>query len=349
MWRILSYDIHNRNPTVISLAFHLEDQHSVMFDEQDLLDNVLHDPSINASMFLEWMKCNQRYEEARQLTYLDFPTRFVWNKDTKLWTLRKKFTGSIVRIHHVSPQTGELFYMRILLNKVKGPTSYEDIKTVEGNICSTFKETCYEMGLLDDDQEYINAIKESFCHILPNNNLAGLVRRAKLIIWDEAPMVKKICVETLDRTFRDIFRSTNPNSMETPFGGKVIVFGGDFRQILPVITKGKRENIVAATLNSSYIWDHVTVQRLTVNMRLSVGPSIESDQDNRKNVEEILNFADWLLKIGNGDVNLTEYGISEIEMLDDVLVNDVEDPIGSIISSVYPDYLNNLGNPTYYQ
>ncbi|XP_071695068.1 uncharacterized protein [Rutidosis leptorrhynchoides] len=150
----------------------------------------------------------------------------------------------------------------------------------------------------------INPTDESFCHILPNSNLADLVRKAKLVIWDEAPMVKKICVETLDRTLRDICRSTDPNSMEKPFGGKVIVFGGDFRQILPVITKGKRKDIVA------YLLVHVT---------------------------------------GNGEVNPTEDGIFEIEMSEYVLVNDVEDPIGSIISSVYPDYLNNLGNPTYYQ
>ncbi|XP_071729398.1 uncharacterized protein [Rutidosis leptorrhynchoides] len=49
-----------------------------------------------------------------------------------------------------------------------------------------------------------------------------------LIIWDEAPMVNRICIETLDRSLRDICRPINPNSMDTPFGGKVIVFGGDF-------------------------------------------------------------------------------------------------------------------------
>ncbi|XP_071692468.1 ATP-dependent DNA helicase PIF1-like [Rutidosis leptorrhynchoides] len=36
-------------------------------------------------------------------------------------------------------------------------------------------------------------------------------------------------------------------------------------------------------------------------------------------------------------------------MPDDVLVKDVADPIGSITSSIYPDFLENLGNPVYYK
>ncbi|XP_071708077.1 uncharacterized protein [Rutidosis leptorrhynchoides] len=161
VWRILAFDIHHRNPTVIWLAFHLEDQQSVIFDEQELIEDLLDAPSVNTSQFLEWMLCNQKMEAARSLIYVEFPTKFVWNKDTRKWTERKKFTGSIGRIHHVSPQTGELFYLRILLNKVKGPKCYEDIRTVNGQIYPTFKSACYAMGLLDDDQEYIDAIKDA--------------------------------------------------------------------------------------------------------------------------------------------------------------------------------------------
>ena len=52
-------------------------------------------------------------------------------------------------------------YMRILLNFVKGPTCYEDIRTINGVLYPTFKEACYTMGLLDDDKEYIDAIVEA--------------------------------------------------------------------------------------------------------------------------------------------------------------------------------------------
>jgi len=39
-------------------------------------------------------------------------------------------------------------------------------------------------------------------------------------------------------------------------GGKLIVFGGDFRQILPIISRGSKFDIVHATINSSYLCDH---------------------------------------------------------------------------------------------
>ncbi|XP_071740052.1 uncharacterized protein [Rutidosis leptorrhynchoides] len=84
-------------------------------------------------------------------------------------------------------------------------------------------------------------------------------------------------------------------------------------------------------------------------MRLSHISSGSSVEDNLKKVEDILKFADWLLNIGNGNVNPTEDGISKIEMPEDVLVNDVEDPIGFIIKSIYPQFLENLRNPAYYE
>ncbi|XP_058745886.1 uncharacterized protein LOC131618736 [Vicia villosa] len=76
-----------------------------------------------------------------------------------------------------------------------------------------------------------------------------LLRQGKLKFLDEAPMVNKWCLEALDKTLKDIM-SVSGNSSEV-FGGKVVVFGGDFRQILPVIPRGSRSDIVHATINAS--------------------------------------------------------------------------------------------------
>ena len=64
-------------------------------------------------------------------------------------------------------------------------------------------------------------------------------------------MAHKFCFEALERTLNDIMRKENKSN--PVFGGKVIVFGGDFRQILPVIPRGNRSNIVHATINASYL------------------------------------------------------------------------------------------------
>ncbi|KAI9082966.1 hypothetical protein K1719_035109 [Acacia pycnantha] len=62
---------------------------------------------------------------------------------------------------HSTPAQGELYYLRLLLTKVRGPKNYEDIRTVNQIVYPTFREACYALGLLDDDNEYIDAIKEA--------------------------------------------------------------------------------------------------------------------------------------------------------------------------------------------
>ena len=74
-------------------------------------------------------------------------------------------------------------------------------------------------------------------------------------------MTRRQAVETLDRSLRDI------TGCDLPFGGKVMVFGGDFRQVLPVVSRGTRAQICDATLLQSYIWDDIKIIRLKQNMR----------------------------------------------------------------------------------
>ena len=74
-------------------------------------------------------------------------------------------------------------------------------------------------------------------------------------------MTKRQTVETLDRSLQDIMEC------DLPFGGKVVVFGGDFRQVLPVVTRGTRAQITDATLQRSYLWEKVQKIRLKRNGR----------------------------------------------------------------------------------
>ncbi|KAL7605791.1 uncharacterized protein LOC111883552 [Lactuca sativa] len=159
-WRIFKYDVHYRYPAVIRLPFHLPGQQQVVYEADDDIEDVLDRPSVASSMFTSWIKCNEIIKEARKLTYLEFPTKFVWKPKLQIWKPRE-VRYSIGRIHSVSPKLGEEYFLRILLNKVKGPKSFEEIRTVNGEICSSFKDACYNLGLLDDDKEYIEAIKEA--------------------------------------------------------------------------------------------------------------------------------------------------------------------------------------------
>ena len=74
----------------------------------------------------------------------------------------------------------------------------------------------------------LNPNEDTICNIKQGSPLAELIVKTKLIIWAEVPMVNIYCFEALDRIIRDILSFSNPLNLEQPFGGKTIVFGGDF-------------------------------------------------------------------------------------------------------------------------
>ena len=52
----------------------------------------------------------------------------------------------------------------MLLNIIKGPKSYEDIRTVAGILHPTFQSACNAHGLLGNDEEWITALEEATLH-----------------------------------------------------------------------------------------------------------------------------------------------------------------------------------------
>ena len=66
---------------------------------------------------------------------------------------------------------------------------------------------------------------------------------AKLLLIDEATMLDRYQLESLDRTLRDLM-----GQPKLPFGGKVLVLSGDFRQCLPVIPGATRAETVSHCL-----------------------------------------------------------------------------------------------------
>ncbi|XP_010494554.1 PREDICTED: uncharacterized protein LOC104771684 isoform X2 [Camelina sativa] len=170
VWRIFAFHIHYHKPAVIRLQIHLQDQHRLLFDQRQRLQSILTRDDVEKTMLTEWMANNKREKEspskahrsekkAFELTYVEFPKYYVWNT-TKTWSRRKQGLA-IGRIVHIHPSAGDLFYFRVLLNIVKGPTCFDDIKTVAGVIYATYKEACYVRGLLDDDKEWHDVLKEA--------------------------------------------------------------------------------------------------------------------------------------------------------------------------------------------
>uniref|UniRef100_A0A0R0HRF0 ATP-dependent DNA helicase n=1 Tax=Glycine max TaxID=3847 RepID=A0A0R0HRF0_SOYBN len=538
---------------------------SVLYQDHDDIDDLLSNPRISKSKFIAWMNAHQAFVEGQTLTYSEFVTKFVYNQKHRCWQLRKK-GYTIGKLQWVPPTTGELFYLRMMLTVSRGPISFEDIRTIAGVEYPTYRETCFAMGFLQDDREFIPTINEakdwgstpylrnlftyqgnpcgvypdlsfftgsgvypdlssltrsgvypdlssftgsgviqtfiacikrsaptqvhiiwsgtmnepeqvwkktwhwlsddilyshciststpglhiddcnlmnlvllqverllqanqrslkdyhyqqakiynqiiqavnknegemfflygyggagktfiwktlaaslradnkivimvassgiaslllpggktthsklkipvpifedSTCNIHQETQLAELLNEASLIIWDEAPMAHKFCFEALDQSLRDVIKAKS--SSDKIFGGKVMVFGGDFRQILPVIPRGSRSDILNATINSSYLWNHCHVLTLSKNMRLEAN----IDATDR---EETSAFAQWILDIGDGIVRQQNDGYGSIEIPKDLLITEYNDPLYAIVNSTFPNLSHHHTNPEYFQ
>ncbi|POM80920.1 Helitron helicase-like protein [Phytophthora palmivora] len=149
----------------------------------------------------------------------------------------------------------------------------------------------------------------STCSLSWQSQKAELIRKASLIIWDEAPMMHRACFEAVDWSFRDIMK----NELE-PFGGKVMVFSGDHRQILPVLKDATRAETLEACFKSSPLWSHLRQVCLTENMRVQTAPDPAS-------AAELAKFSDFLLQIGEGryPVN-SEIGENDISLPRDIFI-----------------------------
>ncbi|KAG5565447.1 hypothetical protein RHGRI_001363 [Rhododendron griersonianum] len=439
MWRIFEFELYEMYPSVINLPLHLPNKQTVPYGGNQNLENIINSDTASRTMLTEFFKFCLHDKEKTPYLYREFPEYFVWNRKGRYWSKRK--TRTVVgRINSANPVEGERYYLRVLLNHVRRPTSYADLLTVNGVKCSSFKEAAEKRGLLQTDnwlseclanaasfqmpqalrhlfavilvycdpsnvrkrwQDYYEPMSEDFlrleganeelrllktlksidlflesigksikdydlpaiksqivenesfekrevldelavknppedclapaklnseqkyayniildhvnnnkngsffidgpggsgktylyrallatirsngmialatatsgvaasilpggrtahsrfkipidgndssvCNIPKQSGTAELIRRAKLIIWDEAPMAKRWAIEALERSLKDIM------SNNSVFGGKVIVFGGDFRQVLPVVPRG---NGVEPTVDENII------------------------------------------------------------------------------------------------
>lgn len=189
----------------------------------------------------------------------------------------------------------------------------------------------------------------SMCSIGHNSDIAELIKRTSLIIWDEAPMQHRYAFEALDRSLREIMKSIDETLFHKPFGGITVLLGGDFRQILPVIPRATRGDIVSACITTSRLWDVCKTFQLNVNMRLIKG-------NNATEVQRLKRFAQWVLDVGDGKLMNPNLGSGEeseydIEIPSEFCNHDLrnsESVVEHMISTIYPDFVENLNNPKYW-
>ncbi len=181
----------------------------------------------------------------------------------------------------------------------------------------------------------------SACYVPLNNPQAALIRAARLIVWDEAPMAHKHVFQTVNCTLQHVMGAVDPALKDMLFGGKVVVMGGDFRQLLPVVPRGTRGQIVDASFKRSVIlWHCVKVRHMHENMRVQrllaqggANAAVDGQQQQA--------WVDYLQRIGEGTEQVfPEVGEEVVLIPEDMCCQG--DTIDSLVDEVY----GNLGRFT---
>ena len=112
------------------------------------------------TILTEYFKMNTVDNYARKLLYREFPEHYRWIKSGKVWQRRKQNGRQIGRIIYANPAEGERYFLRVLLNHMRGATSYENLRTVAGITYSTFREACEKRGLIETDRSLDDCLTE---------------------------------------------------------------------------------------------------------------------------------------------------------------------------------------------
>ena len=107
-----------------------------------------------------------------------------------------------------------------------------------------------------------------------------LLMKARIILWDEVSTTPARAMDAANACLQDLCGS------ELPFGGKIVVFGGDTRQTLPVVEGGSRADIVASAVTSSLVWTRCSLIPISLDFNLRAATDPE--------------FRAFLLRVGNG-------------------------------------------------
>ncbi|XP_055941748.1 uncharacterized protein LOC129971797 [Argiope bruennichi] len=115
---------------------------------------------------------------SKYLTYDKVPVYYTWNATNRKFQRRKqsipvdgydnvKKSDTLDRVNVIHSNNSEYFHLRILLHVVKGPTSFEYLRTVDGITYNTFQAACRAMELLESDSHFENILSEAALYSLP--------------------------------------------------------------------------------------------------------------------------------------------------------------------------------------
>jgi hypothetical protein len=205
-WRIYEFDLHHRSPAVEKLDCHLPGEQYHIFEDGQEEESLAEGP--RKTKLMAYFEANATSPLARTTLYPDFPQYFTWQSGPKKWKERQrgKAIGRIPIITLNSHQS-ELFYLRLLLHNKVGATSFDDLRTINGELCGSFQEACLKLGLLENDNEldlimeeaatirFGDQLRDMFINILLYSRPSDTRLVSRLLL---GPVLEKSCCNIID-------------------------------------------------------------------------------------------------------------------------------------------------------
>ena len=165
-WKLFAFKMHSQSHSITRLPCHLPEKQSATFNANSNIEETIEEH--RRTKLTEFFELCARDERAKDLLYKDVPDMFTWNRANKIWTIRRRNPKhQISRIYSVSPQHRERFFLRLLLQHVQGPTSFEDLRSYNDREYQTFQSAASARGLLNDDTEWETCLQEASLHCMP--------------------------------------------------------------------------------------------------------------------------------------------------------------------------------------
>ena len=203
VYRLFRFPMYSMSPPILQMQVHLPGMHMVPFNDDDNLEDVLERAKSQRSMLTEFFRMNIEDPNAQKYLYREFPKHYTWNKSKKLWKPRKR-CFQIERLVYAYPSEGERYYLRMLLNHVRGPTSFDSVRSVCGVVKASFRDACEELGLAETDRSLDEALTEARAFQMPS-----ALRRmfATIIVFCEYTNIRALWdkhVEALGEDYRRV-------------------------------------------------------------------------------------------------------------------------------------------------
>jgi hypothetical protein len=138
----------------------------VTFDPDENIDTILTRASHEHTTLTAYFEANGHPGDfgvkAWKYTYQEFPQHFTWKANRKKWSMQQRDHFVIGCMFFIPPTAGEWFYLQTLLTVVKGAKSFDDLCRYNSDEpYPTFHAACIARGLLEDDGEWSQCLKEA--------------------------------------------------------------------------------------------------------------------------------------------------------------------------------------------